>query len=236
MRARAPIGRIARATVAAGALVAMAGCSGGDSSSDDTLGVLPAGSSTTGTLATDQPGGSAPPATAAEPSVAGSGYVAIDIQVAPDGIAETISLDRASLPASALDPVSLDATCSPLDGGGADGGVVVSVVDLRRLAGDRLVSAVLRYADAAPGEHDMTLELGSAEQVTTVYTGQVEVAADGLAGTFDGSDATGAPVSGSFMCAAQAVVTTTTAVPLDAGEEVPDDGSELPPVSTVPPG
>ena len=59
----------------------------------------------------------------------------------------------------------MDATCTPLDGGDPSAGVVVSVVDLGRLAGSQIVSAVLRYPDAAPGEHDMTLELGRADQV-----------------------------------------------------------------------
>jgi hypothetical protein len=236
MRVRASIGRAALATLVAGGLVAGAACSGDDDSSEDTLAVIPPGSSTTGPVTPGQPGASTPTGTALDPAQAGSGFVSLDVQVASAGIAETISLDRASLPATALDPVSLNAACSPLDGAGPDGGVVVSVVDLRRLAGNRLVSAVLRYGDAAPGEHDMTLELGSAEQVTTVYTGRVEVATDGLAGTFDGADSAGTPVTGSFVCASEAIVTTTTAVPLDAGEEVPDDGSVPPPVSTVAPG
>ena len=60
--------------------------------------------------------------------------------------------------------------------------------------------AELRYADATPGEHDMTLEVGGAEQVTTTFTGTVTVGADGLSGTFTGADDGGTPVSGTFAC------------------------------------
>lgn len=235
MGARGWIGRTAPAATVAAALAGGVACSGGDGSTEGTLGVISPGSAASAPVAPGQPGATTSVGTAAESGATGSGFVSIDVQVASTGIDESISLDRATLPTSALDPVSLDATCSPLDGADPEGGVVVSVVDLRRLAGSRLVSAVLRYGDAAAGEHDMILEIGSAEQVTTVYTGSVDVAEGGLAGTFDGVDAGGTPVTGSFACAAEAIVTTTTGVPLDAGEEVPD-GSVPPDVGTVAPG
>ena len=225
----------ARAVVAAAALTAVAACSGGDDATEGTLGVITPDSASTGTVAPGRPEASTPTGTADAGSAVGSGFVSIDVQVASAGIAESISLDRSTVPATALDPVSLDALCSPLDGAAPDGGVVVSVVDLRRLAGSRLVSAVLRFGDDGPGEHDMTLEIGSAEQVTTVYTGSIEVADDGLTGTFDGTDSGGTAVTGGFACSAQAIVTTTTGVPLDAGEEVPDE-SVPPAPSTVTPG
>lgn len=213
-------------------LLTVAACSD-DDATDGTLGVPGAGSTTPGSVAPGQPGATTPVATGSAPANPGSGFVSIGVQVASAGIAETISLDRSTVAATSLDPVSLDAACTALDGGDPAGGVVVSVVDLGRLAGNRIVSAVLRYADPAPGEHDMTLELGSADQVTTIYTGAVTVAADGMSGTFDGADSGGTPVTGSFACAAEAIVTTTTGVPLDVGEEVPE--GSLPPLVSVPP-
>ena len=85
-------------------------------------------------------GPSAP--TTLDPALAGSGFVSIHVRLPAVGVDETISLDRALVHADALDPVSLDATCTTLDGGD---GLSVSVVDLRRLgAGSRLVSAALR--------------------------------------------------------------------------------------------
>ncbi len=197
-------------------------CSGDDDATDGTLGVIDTGVSVPPSASGDEPVTTGPAGTSVDPSTAGAGFVSIGVQVASAGIAETISLDRSSVPAASLDPVSLDATCTPLDGGDPAAGVVVSVVDLRRLAGDQLVSAVLRFGDAAPGDHDMTLELGDANQVATSYTGTVTVADDGMAGTFQGADGGGTPVSGSFACAAEAIATTTTLVPLDAGEEVPE--------------
>ncbi|HEU4842216.1 MAG TPA: hypothetical protein VFT09_12260 [Ilumatobacteraceae bacterium] len=222
MRVRGTIGRSARGAALATAVLALVACSGDDDATDGTLGVIDTGGSMPPSAAGGQPVTTGPAGTAVDPAAAGAGFVSIGVQVASAGIAETISLDRASVPAASLDPVSLDATCTPLDGGDPAAGVVVSVVDLRRLAGDQLVSAVLRFGDAAPGEHDMTLELGGADQVATSYTGTVTVADDGMAGTFQGADAGGTPVSGSFACAAEAIATTTTLVPLDAGEEVPE--------------
>ena len=235
MRVRGVLVRFARAS-AVTAVVVLAACSGDDDATDGTLGVIPAGSAGTGPQVSGQPTGTAPTGTGVDPASAGSGFVSIGVQVASAGIAETLSLDRSTVAADALDAVTLDAICTPLDGGDPAGGVRIAVVDLARLAsGDRLVSAELRYADAAPGEHDMTLQLGAAEQVSTTYTGMVTVGADGLSGTFAGADSGGTPVSGSFTCATEAIVTTTTAVPVDAGEEVPEDVG-APPPTTVAPG
>jgi hypothetical protein len=219
MRARRPWIVTARGAVAV-AVVVLAGCTGDDDSSDGTLGAIPSGSAgpvDSASVVDSVPAGTGDPS-------AGAGFVSIDVQVAAAGIAEALSLDRSTVAADALDPVTLDAICTPLDGGDPAAGVRVAVVDLARLAsGARLVSAELRYADPAPGEHDMTLQVGAAEQVTTAYTGTVTVGADGLSGTFAGADAGGTPVSGSFACSPEAIVTTTTGIPADAGEEVPED-------------
>jgi hypothetical protein len=234
MRVRG-IGVTARRAVLTLGVVALVSCSSGDDSTDGTLGVIPAGSSPTGSAAPGQSDVTAPVGSGVDPAAAGSGFVSIDVRIASAGIAETLSLDRSTVAAASLDPVSLDAACTPLDGGDATSGVAVSVVDLRRLAGSRLVSAVLRYVDAAPGEHEMTLEVGSAEQVTTIYRGTVTVGDDAMSGTFSGADTGGTAVTGSFVCSAAAIATTTTSLALDAGEEVPD-GAPPAPVSTVPAG
>jgi hypothetical protein len=204
------------------AALLLGGCGGGDSS-DDTLSPLDptAGAAATGVT----PSGDVAPSaeTTIDPAQAGSGFVSIQVRLPAVGVDETISLDRASVRLDALDPVSLDATCTPLDGGE---GLTVSVVDLRRLgAGARLVSAALRV-DGVPsaGPHDVTLDVSGADQVTTQYTGTVELAEGGSSGTFDVTDATGAAASGSFVCAAQPVVTTTTDSPNGGGEEVPGSG------------
>lgn len=230
------IGSARRVAVAVTAVLAFTACSGDDDATDGTLGVIDTGSSTaTGSVVPGSAGSTPTPGTGIDPSTAGSGFVSIGVQIASVGITETLSLDRSTVAADSLDPVTLNAACTPLDGGDTAAGIEVSVVDLARLAsGDRVVSAELRYADAAPGEHDMTLELGGAEQVTTIYTGTVTVAADGLSGTFTGADNGGTPVTGTFACSTQAIVTTTTGVPLDAGEEVPD--SAPPPGTTAPAG
>jgi hypothetical protein len=207
------------------AVASVAGC-GGDGSSDDTLSPLDptAGTAAAGVTAT---GDVAPSAqTAVDPMQAGSGFVSIQVRLPAVGVDETISLDRATVRADALDPVSLDATCTPLDGGE---GLTVSVVDLRRLgAGARLVSAALRVeGDPTAGPHDVTLDVSGADQVTTQYTGTIELAEGSGSGTFEVTDDSGAVASGSFVCAEQAIVTTTTAAPAGGGEEVP--GSEPPP-------
>lgn len=234
MRGKGRFRRGARGATGVLALLALTSCDGGDDSTDGTLAVPAGGSSTTGAVDSGEPGDTASAGTGVTPANPGSGFVSIDVRVPSASIAETISLDRSTVDTSSLDPVSLDATCTPLDGGDTASGVVVSVVDLGRLAGSRLLSAVLRYGDPAPGEHDMTLELGSADQVTTIYVGTVTVGGDGMSGTFAGTDNGGTPMTGSFACAAEAIVTTTTGVPPDAGEEVPED-SPPPTVVTLPP-
>ena len=100
----------------------------------------------------------------------------------------------------------------------------MSVVDLRRLgAGSRLVSAALRVeGEATPGPHDVTLDVSGADQVTTHYTGTIELAEGASAGTFEVADAAGATANGTFVCADQPPVTTTTAPPAGGGEDVPD--------------
>ena len=222
---------VARGLVVATAVAGLAACSSGDDSTDDTLGVITPSSGGTTVTPSGAPGTAAPAGTGGT-GAAGTGFVSIDVQIASAGIAETLGLDRSTVAADSLDPVTLDARCTPLDGGDLAAGIEVAVVDLGRLAsGDRIVSAQLRYGDPAPGEHDMTLQVGAAEQVTTAYTGTVTVADDGMSGTFVGADGGGTPVTGSFVCSAQAIVTTTTAVPLDAGEEVPDSA---PPPGTTP--
>jgi hypothetical protein len=223
MRVRRALDLVARGLVVAAAVTGSAACSSsGDDSTDDTLGVITPSSGSTAVTPSGAPGTAAPVGTGAT-GAAGTGFVSMDVQIASAGIAETLGLDRSTVAADSLDPVTLDARCTLLDGGDPAGGIEVAVVDLGRLAsGDRIVSAQLRYGDPAPGEHDMTLQIGAAEQVTTAYTGTVTVADDRMSGTFVGADSGGTPVSGSFVCSAQAIVTTTTAVPLDAGEEVPD--------------
>ena len=225
-------GWVARAAIAS-AVLATAACSGDDDGTAGTLGVAPTGPTAAGSVA---PGGAA--ATTSPGSAAGgapgSGFVAIDVRLTPAGIAETISLDRSTVAATALDPVTLNATCTPLDGGDPAAGVVVSVVDLGRLAASQVVSAILRYADPAPGEHEMTLELGRADQSTSSSTGTVTVGADGMSGSFSGADSGGTAVTGGFTCATAATAVTTTTVALDAGEVVPEDSSAQLPVVTVP--
>jgi hypothetical protein len=235
MRVRGVLVGFARVSAIAAVVTLAAACSGDDDTTDGTLGVITPGSTGTGPPASGQPAGTSTPGTGVDPASAGSGFVSIGVQLVSAGIAETLSLDRSTVSANALDAVTLDAICTPLDGGDPANGVRVAVVDLARLAsGDRLVSAELRYPDAAPGEHDMTLQLGAAEQVSTTYTGTVTVGADGLSGTFVGADSGGTPVSGSFACATEAIVTTTTAAPVDAGEEVPEDVGPPPPTTVAP--
>ena len=163
--------------------------------------------------------------TAVDPAQAGSGFVSIDVQIPADGVDEAISLDRAAVQNEALDPVSLDATCTPLDGGE---GLTVSVVDLRRLgAGSRLVSAALHVTgEATPGSHDVTLDVSDADQQTTQYTGTIQVADGAMSGTFDVTDAAGNAALGSYVCALEPVAATTTTPVTGGGEEVP--GSDAP--------
>ena len=166
--------------------------------------------------------------TTVDPALAGSGFVRIDVQLPTAGVDETISLDRATVRMDQLDPVSLDATCAALDGG-TD--ATVSVVDLRRLGSEsRLVSVAIRIdGDMVDGSHDATVDVSAADQVTTSYTGTVEVAGGGLTGTFTAEDANGNPASGSFVCATAPVVDTTEP-PVETG------GGEVVPGSSAPEG
>lgn len=214
--------RASGVVIAVGVLMAVAAC-GGDGSSSGTL--EPLG----GTPGASGPGPVATTAQAAtldttlDPSQAGSGFVNVDVQLAASGVRESISLDRATVRADQLDPVSLDATCTALDGGDPAAGVAVTVVDLRRMGSEaRLVSAAVRVeGDGTPGEHDVTIDVGGVDQVTTSYSGTVQLADGAMTGTFEAVDAAGNAVTGSFVCSAVAVTTTVPAV-TGGGEEVPD--------------
>ena len=163
---------------------------------------------------------SGPAATTIDPATAGSGFVSIQVRLPAPGIDETLALDRATVSADSLDPVSLDASCTPLDGGTE---MAVSVVDLRRLGdGSRLISAALNVAGGmAAGLHDATLEVSGADQSTTTFTGTAVLVEGGWSGTFEATDASGNAAAGSFTCATAPVETTTT-VSDGGGEEVPD--------------
>ena len=138
--------------------------------SDATLGPLT--SSTPSGAATLPPTGTVLiPTAPAGP--AGSGFVSFQVRLGASGIDEAIALDRATVAESQLDPISLDAYCTALDGGD---GYVASVTDLRRLStGSRIVSVVLRIeADVpGPGTYEGTLDVGDAQQTTTRYSGPV---------------------------------------------------------------
>jgi len=230
MRCGGPGGR----TVAAAAIVALtalAGCSGG--SSDDTLSPIN-GSAGTGPGVTTRSGSGPTPGTAVDPASAGTGFVQVQVQVGSTGVNETLSLDRATVRQDSLDPASLNATCTPLDGGDTSKGVDVTVVDLRRLgSNNQLISAVLHVEGApAAGEHEATLQLGAEDQTTTAYHGTVQLADGGWGGTLQMADAGGNSLTGSFACADQPLPTTT-AVPDTGGdnEAVPDT-----PAPTAPDG
>lgn len=218
---------------AAGLVVVVVSSCAGDGDPSSTLGPLDStapvsGAGTGGTVGA--PGGSTGPA-----GPVGAGFVSIQVRLAASGVDEVISLDRATAAADELDSVSLDAGCTILDGGD---GLDVAVTDLRRLStGSRVVSARLHIDPPvdAPGVYDGSLEIGDGQQVVTTYTGAVTVA-DGLAsGSFDVTDDRGGVATGSFVCAAEPVVTTT-APPLGGGEEVPGQttGTTVAPPSTLP--
>jgi len=182
-----------------------AGCDDGDESTQDTLAPL---DTTTGSVAaaTSSPGAESDVQLITEPSplpIRSLGFVSIQVRLAARGIDETISLDRSIVAVDKLDPISLDATCSALDG---EPGFVVAVVDLRRLGTDNhLVSAMLEVPDfLRAGEYEGTLQLGDQEQRSTTYTGMVSVDEDRIGGTFEMTDAEGGPATGSFTCARQA--------------------------------
>jgi hypothetical protein len=215
-------------------LAAVTGCSSGPS--DDTLSPINGSAGTTPVVST--PSGSTAPAgtagTVVDAANAGAGYVEVSVQVAVSGIAETLRLDRATVRRDDLDPVSLDAACTPLDKGDTSQGVDVSVVDLRRLgAGSKLVSAALHVdGGATAGDHEATLQLGGADQTTTAYTGTVALADGGWGGTFQMTDAAGNALTGSFACADQPLPTTTTVPDTGGGEAVPGTPAPTTPTNT----
>jgi hypothetical protein len=143
--------------VVSSVLVVMAAACSSSGESSDTLDPLQGTPGDTGSVTTTL-GGPVPtgPATV-DPASAGSGFVSVHVEVANVGIDETVSLDRASVRRDELDPLSLDATCSALDGGDA---MTLSVIDLRRLAtGGQVVSAALRTDEPATsrGEFEGTV-------------------------------------------------------------------------------
>src|SRR5262245_33847448 len=87
--------------------VLVAGCSNGGAA--DTLSPVqgPAG---TATVTATVPASTPAAGTAVDPAAAGAGYVEVQVQVAKTGVNETLSLDRATVNKTSLDPVSLDAT------------------------------------------------------------------------------------------------------------------------------
>jgi hypothetical protein len=226
MRCGRPGGRTAAATVIALAVTAVvAGCSG--DSSGDTLSPVNGSAGTVAAVTT--PSGSGPTAgTAVDAASAGSGYVQVQVQVGATGVDETLSLDRATVRKDSLDPASLNATCTPLDGGDASKGIDVTVVDLRRMVSNRVISVVL-HVDGQPtaGEHDATLQLGGSDQTTTAYTGTVDLAEGAAEGTLEMTDAAGNSLTGSFACAAEPLPTTT-AVPDTGGDNEAVPGTPAP--------
>jgi hypothetical protein len=225
MRCGGPGGRTIAA--AAVAVAVLAGCSGG-SSDDATLSPINGSAGTVASVTT--PSGSGPtPGTALDPASAGSGFVQLQVSIGATGVNETLSLDRATVSKAVLDPATLNATCTPLDGGDTSQGVDVTVVDLRRLAsGNQLISAVL-HVEGAPeaGEHEATLKLGGKDQKETAYTGTVELAEGGAEGTLEMTDAGGNALTGSFACAAEPLPTTT-AVPDTGGDNEAVPGTPAP--------
>lgn len=217
--------RLALGLLAPLASAALVACSGDDAGSDGTLSAIPDGSGGTNTT---PPSGTVSSSQATsggdvDPGAAGSGFVTISVQLAAEGVTETLSLDRASVRADQLDPVSLNAVCTSLDGGDLGQGLDVAVVDLRRLAGSRLVSASLHVTgDAAAGEHPVTLEVSTADQATKTYSGTVTLADGSASGTFETADAGGGAATGSFACAAEPIPTTVPPEVTGGGEEVPE--------------
>jgi hypothetical protein len=223
MRCGWPGGRTIAAAIVTVAVVA--GCSGG--SSGDTLTPIDGSAGTVAAVTT--PSGSGPtPGTALDPAEAGSGFVRVQVSVGATGVDETLSLDRATVKKAVLDPASLNATCTPLDGGDTSNGLDITVVDLRRMGSNRVISVAL-HVDGPPteGEHDATLQLGGSDQTTTGYTGTVKLAEGGAEGTLDMTDAGGNSLTGSFACAAEPLPTTT-AVPDTGGDNEAVPGTPAP--------
>jgi hypothetical protein len=206
--------RIGRALLVALVLAACAD----DDDTVDTLDPLQNGQSTVTGTATE---GSSPDTTSDGLSVpssapfqaAGEGMVSIQVRLAASGLDETLSLDRATIPADELDPISLFASCTAIDGAAAAGEVyVVRVIDLRRLTSDdELVAAALSVDTplAAPGEYDVTLELSDVTQKSTTYSGTLTVDRGLSAGTFEVVDERGNAATGSFSCTRPPPPTTT---------------------------
>ncbi|CAN5845827.1 MAG: hypothetical protein ACR2HP_04915 [Ilumatobacteraceae bacterium] len=204
-------------------LVLLAGC-GGDGGAADTLAPIEGAAGDTGGTTATPPTLSMTTAGAVDAGAA-AGFVSVTVQVASAGIDETLALDRASVPATALDPLNLDATCSALDGGDP---VALSIIDLRRLAaGSRLVSAALHTEEpaTAPGEHAGRLKIADAEQLTTDYEVAIQVTDGGRSGTFGGSDEGGNPISGSWVCADEPVAPPSTSIQPVPSEPEPDGTS-----------
>lgn len=200
----------------------LCGACGGDGASDDTLDPLVGTPGDTSTGESTVAGPASTDVAAIDPAEAGSGFVSLSVQVASEGIDETLTLDRSSVRAADLDPLGLDATCSALDGGDV---LTVSVIDLRRLAaGSQLVSATLRSAEpvAGPGEYEGFVELADVEQLTTTYGATIVVDDGASTGSFEGTDDSGNVASGTFTCSVEPVSTTTTTLLTDEGEEVPE--------------
>lgn len=201
------------------AALSLAACSS-DSASEDTL--PPVGPAATA-AATSVAGSVGTTSTVAGP--VGSGVVQMNVRLS--GISEELLLDRSSVGVDELDPITLDATCTAIDGGE---GYSVSIVDVRRLsAGQQLVSATLRVADTAgaveAGEHEARLELGTAEQDTTRFEGVLVLDAGLASGTFELATGNGATATGSFACGADvaSLPTTTTIAPVPATASSPVD-------------
>ena len=227
--------RCRRLHLTAVAVVALAGvaCSD-DEDPSSTLGPLDSTAAASG--ATPGPSAASATGSSAPAGPAGSGFVSIQVRLGSTGVEEVIALDRATVAADQLAPISLDARCTALDGGE---GLDVSVTDLRRLSsGSRIVSARLHVdppLDAA-GAYDGSLEIGDGQQVVTTYTGSIVVDEGLSGGSFDVTDQSGGVATGSFVCAAQPVASTT--VPASGGgEEIPGASTVVtaPPVSTLPP-
>ncbi|MBA3606390.1 MAG: hypothetical protein M3487_00215 [Actinomycetota bacterium] len=222
------------AGITGGVLVMASSCSGGDDPSD-TLG--PLDTTAPASVGTAVSAGSVATSGATTPSgPVGSGFVSIQIRLASSGIEEVIALDRATVAAADLVPISLDAGCTALDGGD---GLDVAVTDLRRLSGgNRVISARLHVDPPtdAPGAYEGTLEIGDGQQVVTTYRGDVTLDEGMASGSFDVTDDSGGVATGSFVCAAQPV-TTTTAPVSGGGEQVPGASAPVtgPAVPTLPP-
>lgn len=209
-------------SIGAGALVLLVAACGGTGQSTDTLDPLSGPQGDTGAAAAATLAGPATTgATEIDPAQAGSGFVSLSVSVATEGIDETLALDRASVRAEDLDPLSLNAACSTLDGGDV---LSVAVIDLRRLAtGSRLVSATVTTDDplTGPGEYPGAVEIADIEQQTMRFAAMVTVADGAGFGGFEGEDGAGNLVTGSFVCADQPIAAPPTTFAADIGEEVP---------------